>query len=212
MNVTPFFNRPDKPIDLQQLWADMSNTSDHLVLASAWFTDTETAEKFIQSPAGRKTIVLNAADLNRGDKRAVAILRAYDREWGKKYTYAEENSTTNTDVNFCVLGSGNWQEGVMHHKFILCDRVVWLGSFNFTFQARKNYETLVRIEDEATARLFYNEVNDLDPYGERDHSKPTRDPTFQCSECDRIMSWNLLGEDLNYGTYICRGCLGRIDR
>jgi hypothetical protein len=218
--IEVFFNRPDAPINLDELWNDMMETKNHLVLASAWFTDTETANVFVKSPATNKTIILNSADVDRGDKKAVAILRAYDKEIHEKglaHMRAYEKEMIHKkalvqpyqpyqpNVHFYILGSGNWQQGVMHHKFILCDCIVWIGSFNFTFQARKNYETLLRVQNKSIVDQFYGEVNRLDPYY-YNHAKEQSSDTFMCQECRKVLSWKLLGEDNGYGSYICHRC------
>lgn len=51
------------------------------------------------------------------------------------------------------------QKGVAHHKFIVIDRkFVILGSFNYSNSAEKyNREAIVYINDERTARAFYEE-------------------------------------------------------
>lgn len=55
-------------------------------------------------------------------------------------------------------GNSDWQDGIMHHKFVVADDVVWTGSFNFTLQARKNLENLVRIADREVSNLFWQEA------------------------------------------------------
>lgn len=215
MSIQAFFNQPDKAIDLSLLWKDMEQTKNHLVLASAWFTDIDTADVFIRSPARRKTALFNAADTNRGDTKALTALRTYNNKTAEAVNAEFRQATADkrhpdysqfTDIHIYILGSGNWQEGVMHHKFILCDAIVWVGSFNFTFQARKNYENLVRIQSRKIAKQFYNEIDRLDPYAVFEHGPSS---TFLCRECNKVLTWNLHGQSLGYGDELCRDCATR---
>lgn len=234
MSVQAFFNRPVRPIDLKPLWQDMKQTRKHLVLASAWFTDSDTAGVFIDSPAEQKTVVFNAADMDRGTKQAYELIKAYFNNpvmWDEpddpytllysgvnspKYGIADrsDNDPDAAQYRFVVLGSGNWQEGVMHHKFILCDRVVWLGSFNFTHQARKNYETLIRIDDPGVAKDFYNEVGELISEPNLFFGDTITNGAFKCQICgkvrpvqeaERLMSYDAYGGD-DYNSAICKNC------
>jgi len=118
---------------------DIRGARSRLVIASAWFTDTNLANAFLQNPTTTKFALLNRSDLKRngGSKAANSLIKA--------------------NLAF-PLGSENWEEGVMHHKWIIADDVVWVGSYNFTFQARKNFETLLRISDTDTASIFFQEA------------------------------------------------------
>lgn len=141
---TVFFNRPGHPVPIHRLREDMRAARIRIGLASAWFTDDETATAFVSSSAELKVAVLSAADLKRdGSSTAVDLLRSAP------------------GATVAIVGTGNWQAGVMHHKFVVTDDVVWFGSYNFTHQARRNYETLVRMESPGLAETFWAEATYL---------------------------------------------------
>lgn len=214
MAAQVFFNRPARPIDLNLLWRDMRQTKDHLVLASAWFTDTITAGVFIDSVAERKTVIFNAADIDRGTKKAYELIKSYfinpvqwDDDGGDYSVFSSVGADDKYGVGdrwtdpedarfrFIVLGSGDWTEGVMHHKFILCDSVVWVGSFNFTYQARKNYETILRVDDQTVVRQFYGEVDDLLSDSELFYySDSSVNGAFRCTSCSKLFAIGDMGD------------------
>lgn len=64
-------------------------------------------------------------------------------------------------TRMAIIGGSDWQSGVMHHKFIVADNVSWFGSFNFTFNARNNYETLARLVNGKKATEFWTEAEKM---------------------------------------------------
>lgn len=189
MSTEVFFNRPGQPLGIERLYREIRAASVNLTVASAWFTDTHIAQAVIEAPAHIKLVLLNAADLGRGDKRAVAMIKqAAETAWIKWETWSEEmhdawmngddeipREVTTTWDDFCaeyrghhpepkvfrlaVLGSRDFTQGVMHHKFIAIDgQVVWTGSYNFTFNAQRNYENLIRVDDPRIADQFQLEA------------------------------------------------------
>ena len=151
MDIDVFFNRPDRPVNLEQLLTDMRIAQYRLVVASAWFTDTQMARAILQSRAETKIVILNRADLKRGDYEAYKLL-ANDR-----YIQSQQH-----DSGLFVVGGASWEQGIMHHKFCVMDyRVVWTGSYNYTVQARRNYEALLRIESMTLGDTFYEEALEL---------------------------------------------------
>jgi PLD-like domain len=146
-----FFNRPDKPWPRHILMEDLAESRESIYIASAWFTDMDIVEAVLARPVF-KSIFFNRSDLNREGSGAV-----YDRV--RRYADAD------SDCGFLfikVLGSNDWRQGVMHHKFVVIDHaIVWTGSYNFTYQARKNYETILRIQDDDVVDHFVDEVHSL---------------------------------------------------
>lgn len=133
------FNRPSRPVALYRLHSDMAAAQQRLLLASAWFTDRQIAQTFVDSRAGLKLAILSKSDLARDRTAgAVDILRS-------------------SRHRVCIIGNSDWREGVMHHKFVVADSIVWLGSYNFTMQAQKNFETIIRVEDPELSELFWQE-------------------------------------------------------
>lgn len=211
MATEVFFNRPKRPIDTSRIIADILSARYKLYVASAWFTDTEIADAFIASPAANKGALFNAADINRNSRAAYKRLDSYFVKWNA--SKAECWALWPAWEGIFVIGShDNWQEGVMHHKFILVDdSIVWVGSYNFTFQARSNYENLLRIDDKETVAQFWNEVYELVEeyklyYGGVQFAKTNG--VFRCAECEQLCKDNSIGAD--YGSVIiCKSCLDR---
>lgn len=108
-----------------------------------------------------------------------------------------------------IIGSDNWQSGVMHHKFIVADNVVWFGSFNFTFNARNNYETLARVESEEIAKTFWEEAKRMaiDESIWETPSGAVGGTIFRCDICLRIFPMAQHNWHGSHGTTVCNSCL-----
>jgi len=144
MTIQVFFNRPDQAVPIDDLLQDIEAATQRVVLASAWFTDYTIAQAIVECRATLKLTLLNKSDIQRGERTAY-----------KRLTEAP-------GVHVCVLGTDSFEDGVMHHKFCVIDRaLVWNGSFNYTLQARRNYETLLRIDDPAINGQFWQEAMQL---------------------------------------------------
>jgi phosphatidylserine/phosphatidylglycerophosphate/cardiolipin synthase-like enzyme len=217
MSIEVFFNRPGHVFDIQRLYQDVRGAQEQLTVASAWFTDTKIAEAIIASPARDKLVLLNAADLGRGDKRAVTMIKqaaaddeALTRRW--------ERDIKNPDIilhpqmptfRMVVLGSRDFTQGVMHHKFIaIDDMAVWTGSFNFTYNAQRNYENLLRISDPAIVAQYHEEAAQCSRHVWSDDS----DGMVMCAECRTRFYPD---EDVNlvdsHGGFMCTKCRARED-
>jgi hypothetical protein len=75
MGTEVFFNRPGQPVPIERLYQEVGAAQTRLTVASAWFTDTQIARAIIDAPAPDKLVLLNAADLGRGDKQAVRMVK-----------------------------------------------------------------------------------------------------------------------------------------
>lgn len=154
MTTEVFFNRPARPIPLDRLLADIRGAQEDLYVACAWFTLDAVADAIIAAPAKNKWIALNGADLarlNRAGERVIQRIMATQEEVSLERHWSE--------FRVAILGNDDYREGIMHHKFIVVDRrVVWTGSYNFTYQAAKNYETLIRMDDPVIAQAFSAEA------------------------------------------------------
>lgn len=113
-----------------------------------------------------------------------------------------------------VIGSKDWQNGIMHHKFIVADDVVWFGSFNFTYNAKNNYETLARVEDENTATLFWVEVQcmaeDENAWNENNENGAHGSFLAKCSVCQKMFPANQVGYIDSHGV-TCPECSKRTE-
>jgi phosphatidylserine/phosphatidylglycerophosphate/cardiolipin synthase-like enzyme len=151
MSVEVLFNRPDRPLPIDDLIHEIYAVQERIVLASAWFTDAGISQAIIDSRAKTKIIILNRSDLKRDESQA------YKRIARDPYIGSGRHGS-----GVYVLGGTSWEQGVMHHKFCLLDyHVVWTGSFNYTMHALRNYEALLRIEDMAINELFWDESQAL---------------------------------------------------
>lgn len=147
IDIQTFFNDPTQPWAMEHLILDVQQAKRRLVVASAWLSDMAFVEAITASTAATKQFILNATDVQRLTyKHAVyEALSSHCKELPDKR-------------RLDVLGSGTWQDGIMHHKFVVCDDVLWVGSFNFTEQAQHNFENMVRIEASSAAGAFAAEA------------------------------------------------------
>jgi phospholipase D-like protein len=203
-SIEVFFNKPTRPFPVERLIHDVENARCRLAVASAWFTDSAVARAIIQSKAAKKFVFLNAADVGRGARRAYEMLEQHFSARSKQ-----------CEQQLYILGSQDFQEGVMHHKFVLIDQVVaWTGSYNLTHQARRNYETVLRINDADVCARFWEEVEQL-----RDEQLlflgrtqfASANGAFRCACCERLLPVSLIGVDGDSWT-VCQACADRCGR
>lgn len=224
MDIQVFFNKPARPIPTDVLVTDIHSAHHVLVMASAWFTSTVIANAFVSSPARRKGVILNQADLDRPNpygNAAVDIIKEY---FGSVY-FADISYDPDPDSQpwegLTILGTGDWKEGVMHHKFIVADTVTWTGSYNFTFQAARNYENLLRIDAPEIARLYLQEAAELFDedvlFGILDGQWALSNGAFRCCDCKKLFPVNDLGNSGFAGShggmwYQCKSCAAKAGR
>lgn len=170
-----WFNRPKRGIDdaRERLYYEIKKAHKEVLVASAWFTDTDMVDAINFSKARTKIVVLSRADTKRpGSAKAMKALTCRP----------------------IVLGSGDFQEGIMHHKFVVIDReVVWTGSFNYTYQARKNYETLMRFNCRHYAGHFAHEVKaliDEEALWSGSTQCAAANNAFRCGTCEKLCEFD----------------------
>lgn len=109
-----------------------------------------------------------------------------------------------------VIGSKDWQNGIMHHKFIVADDVAWFGSFNFTYNAKNNYETLARVEDTYTATLFWVEAqciaDDEHAWDESNLDGAHGSFLAKCSMCQKMFPADQVCYIDSHGSIACPEC------
>lgn len=215
MNAQAYFNKPRRPFDIRPLIADIEGAQQKVCVASAWFTDTQIADAIIASQAPEKGVFVNQGDTKRGETAAYRKLYNYFSNINNPnryrtpqdvYASTHEHEASWDDCpdaqawwGLTELGSGDWNEGVMHHKFAVIDeRIVWTGSYNLTFHARNNYENLLRIESAELAQTYWQEIQQL---GEEfvlymgSTQCATANGCFRCSTCERLFTLSEIGYD-----------------
>jgi phosphatidylserine/phosphatidylglycerophosphate/cardiolipin synthase-like enzyme len=193
--MTFYFNKPQRSIGVSRIVVDILAASRRVAMACAWFTDMDIAQAIVQSKAHDKIVVLSNADLGRGDSRAVNLLK--------------DHAKLGSAFELETIGSNDFKEGIMHNKFIIADNVVWTGSYNFTYQARKNYETLIRIEGEAASDIFYGEINELTvecALWDGSSQFAISNGAFRCVRCENIKPISELGSG-DDSCPSCKSCL-----
>ncbi|MGY3414053.1 hypothetical protein ACVWY4_000218 [Bacillus mycoides] len=84
------------------------------------------------------------------------------------------NKLIKNNIDMVFLGVSSSPFSNMHHKFIIIDEILWMGSFNFTVAAReRNYESMIRLRYDKKERAinkiidaYKNEFNRLWVLGE----------------------------------------------
>jgi PLD-like domain len=199
------FNRPGQELDQSQLFEDIHGARDRIGIASAWFTDTDLADAILASGAKRILVVLSRGDLNRQNGSNI-------------YRLFQAVQRTDPRLRVWVLGGTEWREGTMHHKLLAVDeRIVWAGSWNFTFQARKNFENLIRIDHRGINAAVWKELETISQVPAVAPSSPVTAPPgeedevgdgtgwFYCDECEKGMNCSQAYE-LWSGGGICEDC------
>lgn len=150
--ILPFFinEDDDTEIMLDFLIHDILKAKVRVGMAAAWFTDTTIARAIIDSAAQRKLIILNQADIRRESVKAYKMIL----DASEKCSVSQDNN------EFCIFveGGENWKSGVMHNKYIVLDNIVWTGSYNFTFNARKNNENIIRLNNKNVSDAYYENL------------------------------------------------------
>ncbi|WP_342615071.1 phospholipase D-like domain-containing protein [Peribacillus frigoritolerans] len=148
-----FFSRPGtNKVIVEEIIKDIRGAKERILVAMAYFTDKDIWDELDKKALNEKKIVLNASD----------ILR---RENNQKKTLLLERSKGEDTV---LLGTitkdnrGKDKSTHMHHKFLVIDDVVWVGSYNFTLSARdRHWENMIRIQNKQIADEFKKEFYNM---------------------------------------------------
>ncbi|HXI15189.1 MAG TPA: phospholipase D-like domain-containing protein [Chloroflexota bacterium] len=207
-DVRLFFNRPARPLSIDALLSDIEKATSRVTAASAWFTNREIARAILRSKAERKVVILNATDLRR-DGTSPILEMLGGGALGAPGPHSFRNGVY-------VAGGVDFRQGVMHHKFVVADDIVWTGSYNFTYQAAKNYELLIRIADKAVAEAFYWEtlevVDDSTIWAEGESCRMSSS-AFWCGVCDKVRPIDQLSEGSDAEDaegLACKACVAAI--
>ena len=131
MSVEVYFNRPGKVSEIKdRIINDIKYAKRRLLAAQYIFQDELIRDALISNTNIReKKLILNEK---------------------------EENLN---NLHYVILGcKGNPFYSNMHHKFLIVDDTVWVGSFNMTPAAsERNWENILRITDEKAVKQFVEE-------------------------------------------------------
>lgn len=188
--IDVLFNRPDRALPIDDLVQEVQAATERVVLASAWFTHVGMAQAILDCQARTKIVILSRGDLKRGD------YQAYKRIENSHYITSRQHGS-----GLYILGSAAWEAGIMHHKFCLIDyKVVWTGSYNYTINASRNYETLLRIESPRVNEEFWDEAMSIigeEPYHDDEGIEPSLgDFCVKCHQPvnpNEVCSWDSTG-------------------
>lgn len=208
MSIEVFFNRPGRPLPIDRLITDIESAQGTIGIAAAWFTSTPIADAVIRSSATMKAIHLNQSDIARQGGAGRRILQRF-------YAAADADGDRVQWI-ISILGSGAFEEGIMHHKFVVIDgHIVWTGSYNLTYQASKNYETLIRFDDPDVGRQFVEEFTAIGAEGqlwESDAHGAIAQGIFRCAECRHLFPLDMLDSQIfslvadGERVYLCTSC------
>ncbi|WP_079513938.1 phospholipase D family protein [Rossellomorea marisflavi] len=121
-----FFSTPGTSDSITfKIKEDIRNAKKHIYCAVCYWDDEDICDAIITSKAQLKKLVLNN---------------------GLPSTGVLDKLTKNS-INMVFLGTSSHPYSNMHHKFIIIDDILWIGSFNFTLNAKeRNYESMIRLE------------------------------------------------------------------
>jgi hypothetical protein len=95
------------------------------------------------------------------------------------------------NVDHVVLGDSGV---LMHHKFLIADNILWVGSFNFSANATGfNWENVLRINDKETIETYYNEFKKMYLFGKaftvvpwtKKYIKSLSRSILECNNCKK---------------------------
>lgn len=149
MSIDVFFTRPGKEEEVTYyLVGDIRYAKKRILLAMAYFSDTKILREIKENPRAEKKFLFNKSDVIRDSEISMGLIRdGYDV----------------VSLGTCQIKSKQEESKIvnsslMHHKFIIIDDVVWIGSYNFSRNAReKNWENMIRIKDKEVVDRFVQE-------------------------------------------------------
>ena len=130
-----YFNRPGKESEIyNRIYKELKSAQHRILVAMAFFSDEELRNTIINNKnVDDKRIILNNSDLLR-DYKEDSLKPSL--KWAQEESYIVSLGTFTNDY-----------PSNMHHKFLIIDNCIWVGSYNFTKYAKdKNWESMVRIK------------------------------------------------------------------
>lgn len=170
--IEAYFTRPGEFNNIYtKLLNDIKLCKNRLLMAVAYCSDEEIV----------KAIIEKGKDINNFDKRI--ILNAPDM-------YRNNSLAPLLRMHCNCMALGTWisekNQSNMHHKFIICDNVLWIGSYNFTEYAKhNNWENMLRIDDEKVIADFLLEFEYMWIVGDAINTYLDKN---RCLQCGKIVS------------------------
>ncbi|TWI59894.1 phospholipase D-like domain-containing protein [Halalkalibacter nanhaiisediminis] len=130
MEIRPFFSRPGNTCEIREaLFEGIKAANDKIYLSMAYIDDEEIISQIIESKVSDKRVILNLAHVKNN-------LENYESHFKGLF-----------DKITKVLGSDEGYYSTMHHKFVILDNCIWVGSYNFTNAAKeRNWENMTCIK------------------------------------------------------------------
>lgn len=165
-----FFCHPGEENEIKNgIINDIKSSKSRILCAMAFFTDEDIECEIISSAVEDKRVILNNADFQRDDNKVARDV--FNR------------------LNCMRLGTyyeGDKRGSHMHNKILVCDNVVWIGSYNFTNQASKrNWENMLRIDEIEIVEKIVHEFESMWFYAQIIGDKLQG---AKCKECGKIVS------------------------
>ncbi|MDR7078409.1 hypothetical protein J2Y03_003461 [Neobacillus niacini] len=180
MSIESFFVVPGDNHEIQdRVFTDVKYAKYRVYVAMAFLEDNKLIEAIKQTKAPTK-LVLNAQSIVDAMTRQYRPLDIY-KSLGDKSVFISELGTKST--------AGNSKKTHMHHKFVIVDDILWIGSYNFTNAAdSRHWENMLRIRDPQLVRRFLKEFMRMYLLGKALEGKVHKGKPLlehdRCTECD----------------------------
>jgi phosphatidylserine/phosphatidylglycerophosphate/cardiolipin synthase-like enzyme len=158
MKVCPHFT------DIEQQICQYIDEADEVWICSAWFSSIPILDQASLRTA--KLIISDWSRLSKGNPNySPKLTREILQAIPQTYIYAPTSSSSSAGGHSSSAG-GHPTEFLMHDKFIVLFQdqkpyAIITGSYNYTQNAKNNFENIVYIEDHEVAKKFANEFEKI---------------------------------------------------
>ena len=171
MKVCPHFT------DIEQHICRYIDEADEVWICSAWFSSIPILDQASLRTA--KLIISDWSRLSKGNPNfSPKLTREILQSIPQTYVYAPSSSTSSAGGHSSSAGGhsssagGHPTEFLMHDKFIVLFQdqkpyATITGSYNYTQNAKNNFENIVYIEDHEVAEKFANEFEKILSFSKR---------------------------------------------
>lgn len=145
MGIETFFSRPGLVCEIaDRIKNDLKFAKNRILGAAFSFTDDEYIKLVISSPVPIKKFIINEDD---------------------KHNFKDKIK----DITYIKLGMGDSKifNIQMHHKFLIIDDILWVGSYNLSKNATlNNWENIMRITDVTVISEYISEFKKMYIFGQ----------------------------------------------